>query len=417
MDTFKFGIMNICGKCHSKIAETYFETFHGKAAKLGYAKAAKCHDCHGSHEILPVTDTRSSLSRANIVNTCQKCHSGATRRFAGYLTHATHHDPKKYPWIFFTFWAMTVLLVGTFAVSGIHTLLWLIRSIITKRAHLSKTAHASGKEYVRFPLMYRILHASLIVSFLTLAITGMTLKFSYTPWAATLSRFFGGFEVSGFLHRCAAVLMFGIFFTHLGDLLRRKRTQFGSWKKMLFGPDTLLFTLRDVREIVATFKWYLGKGERPHYGRWTYWEKFDYFAVFWGVTIIGISGLMLWFPQAFTLILPGWVINVATIIHSDEALLAVGFIFTIHFFNTHFRPEKFPMDTVIFTGRMSLEELKQDKPAEYEALMARGDLEKHLADPLPPKTVKVIKFFAWLALLIGMTIVVGIIYAMIFVYK
>ena len=98
-------------------------------------------------------------------------------------------------------------------------------------------------------------------------------------------------------------------------------------------------------------KWFFGHGPRPQYGRWTYWEKFDYFAVFWGVAIIGSTGLLLWFPEFFTRLLPGWFINVATIIHSDEALLAVGFIFTIHFFNTHFRPEKFPMDTVIFTGR------------------------------------------------------------------
>ena len=80
----------------------------------------------------------------------------------------------------------------------------------------------------------------------------------------------------------------------------------------------------------------------PGYGRFTYWEKFDYFAVFWGMIIIGFTGLVLWFPEFFTRILPGWSINVATIIHSDEALLAVGFIFTIHFFNTHFRPDKFP---------------------------------------------------------------------------
>ena len=88
-------------------------------------------------------------------------------------------------------------------------------------------------------------------------------------------------------------------------------------------------------------------------------EKFDYFAVFWGIFVIGSTGLMLWFPEFFTLIFPGWLINVATIIHSDEALLAAGFIFTVHFFNTHLRPEKFPMDIVIFTGRMTLEEFKR----------------------------------------------------------
>lgn len=417
MDSFKFGIMNTCGKCHEDIAKTYFDTFHGKATKLGYAKTAKCQDCHGFHEILPVTDPHSTLSRENIVMTCQKCHPGATRKFAGYLTHATHHDPKKYPWIFWTFWAMTSLLVGTFAMSGLHTLLWLPKSLQMRREHLRQPVDPNKKQYVRFSPLNRYLHGTMIISFLTLATTGMTLKFSYTPWANLISRLLGGFEVSGFIHRCAALLMFGIFTVHLWDLARRKKKECGSWKEMLLGPNTMLFTMRDVREFKATIKWYLGRGERPQYGRWTYWEKFDYFAVFWGITIIGTSGLMLWFPEFFTWFLPGWVINVATIIHSDEALLATGFIFTIHFFNTHFRPEKFPMDTVIFTGRVSVEELKTERPAEYEELAKRGELDKHLADPLPPQSIRTIKIFAWIALTIGITLILCIIYAMIFVYK
>ncbi|MBF0121852.1 MAG: hypothetical protein HQL21_00410 [Candidatus Omnitrophica bacterium] len=416
-DNFKSEIMDVCGKCHLDIAKTYFQTFHGKVVKLGYEKAAKCADCHGSHEIFPVDDTRSTLSHENITQTCQKCHVGATRQFAGYLTHATHHDSKKYPWIFWTFWFMTGLLAGTFTFFTIHTLLWLPKSYEMRRLHPPKPYDLTEKQYVRFPVFYRILHVLMIISFLTLTITGMTLKFSYMKWATVLSSWIGGFEVSGFLHRAAAILLFGIFFAHITDLIRRKSTEFGSWKEIVIGPNTILFTLRDVREFVATIKWYLGKGARPQYGRWTYWEKFDYMAVFWGVTVIGTSGLMLWFPEVFTRFLPGWVINVATIIHSDEALLAAGFIFTIHFFNTHFRPEKFPMDTAIFTGRTSLEELKHERPDEYKALVARNELEKHLADPLPAHTVKILKIFGWCALSIGLILVVCIIYAMLFGYK
>ena len=63
----------------------------------------------------------------------EKCHPGATRRFAGYLTHATHHDPKKYPFLFWAFWCMTALLVGTFIVGGVHTLLWLPRAFQMRR--------------------------------------------------------------------------------------------------------------------------------------------------------------------------------------------------------------------------------------------------------------------------------------------
>ena len=140
MAGFRLEIMSTCGKCHQKIAKTYFDTYHGKVSQLGYAKTAKCYDCHGSHDILKVTDPDSHLSHNNIVKTCRKCHEGATRQFAGYFTHATHHDPEKYPWLFWTFWGMTGLLVGTFVLAGLHTLLWLPRSIQWRKRHKNKTA-------------------------------------------------------------------------------------------------------------------------------------------------------------------------------------------------------------------------------------------------------------------------------------
>ncbi len=132
-DAFKLEIMNKCGRCHETIAKTYFDTYHGKVSRLGYTKTAKCYDCHGAHDILKVADPRSHLSRQNVVATCQKCHAGATRRFAGYLTHATHHDPVKYPILFWAFWGMTTLLVGTFVAGGVHTLLWLPRALQMRR--------------------------------------------------------------------------------------------------------------------------------------------------------------------------------------------------------------------------------------------------------------------------------------------
>jgi hypothetical protein len=133
MDGFKLDIMQKCGRCHDRIASTYFDTYHGKVSQLGYTKTAKCYDCHGAHDIRKVSDPRSHLSRDNVVETCQKCHPGATRRFAGYLSHATHHDPDKYPWLFWTFWGMTGLLAGTFLVGGVHTLLWLPRAFQMRR--------------------------------------------------------------------------------------------------------------------------------------------------------------------------------------------------------------------------------------------------------------------------------------------
>ena len=178
----------------------------------------------------------------------------------------------------------------------------------------------------------------------------------------------------------------------------------------------MMFGRKDLTDLIGSIKWFLGVGKRPHYGRWTYWEKFDYFAVFWGIAVIGSTGLLLWFPAFFAWFLPGWLVNVATIVHSDEALLATGFIFTIHFFNTHLRPEKFPMDLVIFTGRMTVEELKHDKPEEYEELVASGELEKNLVVPYQPIVIRTIRAFAWPALALGTMMVLWIIYAMLFAY-
>jgi cytochrome b subunit of formate dehydrogenase/uncharacterized protein with PIN domain len=414
---FQLEIMNTCGRCHEKISKTYFDTYHGKVTQLGYTKTAKCYDCHGSHDILPIADLRSHLSRQNVVATCQKCHPGATRRFAGYLTHATHHDPDKYPILFWVFYGMTALLVVTFFFSGLHTLLWLPRAWQMRNVNRDDRIDLNQKQFQRFTRLNRILHIVMVVSFITLALTGLTLKFSYTGWAVIVSRFFGGFEVAGYVHRFAAAIMVGVFIAHIIDLFRRKKKEYGSWKAMLTSADTMLPTKRDVKDFIGSMKWFLGKGDRPRYGRWTYWEKFDYFAVFWGIAVIGFTGAMLWFPEFFTQLVPGWFINVATIIHSDEALLATGFIFTVHFFNTHLRPEKFPMDIVVFTGRMPLEELKRDKPAEYEKLVESGELAKYMVEPYPPIVIRTIRVFGWTALTIGFSIVVWILYAMLFAYR
>jgi thiosulfate reductase cytochrome b subunit len=295
--------------------------------------------------------------------------------------------------------------------------MWLPRAVQMRRA-IGRVAAAEGAlEYQRFTRLYRFMHAGMIVSFITLALTGMTLKFSYAKWASTISRVFGGYESAGYVHRVAASLMIGLFIIHVVDLFRRKNRDYGSWRRLLFGSDSMLPNRKDLSDFWGSMKWFLGLGERPRYGRWTYWEKFDYFAVFWGIFVIGSTGLTLWFPNFFTRFVPGWFINVATIIHSDEALLATGFIFTVHFFNTHLRPEKFPMDIVVFTGRMSVEELKHDKPAEYDALVRDGNLDKHLVEPYPAIVIRTIRAFAWTALAIGFAMVVWIVYAMLFAYR
>ena len=199
-----------------------------------------------------------------------------------------------------------------------------------------------------------------------------------------------------------------------------KRRSGKPWSGFLTDRNSMLFNLTDLKQVVQSVRWFFGRGERPHYGRYTYWEKFDYFAVFWGVFIIGSTGLVLWFPELFTRILPGWSVNVATIIHSDEALLAVAFIFTIHFFNTHFRPDKFPMDPVIFTGRVSLDELRHDKPAEYQGFVADRSTEAvvaELVDPYPSQIERFFRGFGFVALGIGLALIFLIVYSMLFGYR
>jgi cytochrome b subunit of formate dehydrogenase len=414
---FRLHIMDQCGRCHKEITARYFDTFHGKVSTLGYLKTAKCYDCHGAHDTLPVADARSHLSRSNIVATCAKCHPGSNRRFAGYLTHATHHDPNRYPFLFYTFWGMTGLLVGTFLISGIHTLMWIPRSLEYRR-QLKAAVQPADQPYVRrFQPFQRNLHLMVIFSFLGLALSGMTLKFSYAGWAKVLARLMGGFEGAGLFHRFCAILTFAYFGLHLWDLARRRTRRGQTWRDLLWGQQSMMFNGRDWRELVGSVKWFLGRGPRPEYGRWTYWEKFDYFAVFWGVAVIGSTGLLLWFPEFFTRLAPGWLINVATTIHSDEALLAVGFIFTVHFFNTHFRPERFPIDTVIFTGGVPLEEFKHDRPREYRELVEKGKLEEHFMPAPVPLAVKLWRRFGFTALGIGLLLVVLIIYAMVFAYQ
>ncbi|MFH1625027.1 MAG: cytochrome c3 family protein [Pseudomonadota bacterium] len=422
LEDFRQGILSQCGKCHLEVAESYFDTFHGKVSKLGSAKTAKCYDCHGAHNILPLSNPDSTLSRKNVVNTCKSCHPNSNRKFVGYLTHATHHDKHKYPFLYYTFWFMTLLLVGTFGFFGIHTLFWLPRALYEKRTknkkYPSNRSH-EGPRYERFDSFSRILHVFVIISCLSLALTGMTIKFSGVGVFQFLSRIMGGWQVTGFIHRAGALFISICFVLHIGYLIHNKRRQKKSLKQMLTGETTLMPRKRDVIEFAQNFKWFLGVGPRPQFGRWTYWEKFDYFAVFWGMPVIGFSGLLLWFPAFFTNILgiPGWLINVATIIHSDEALLAAGFIFTVHFFNTHFRPEKFPVDSVIFTGSVPLEELKEDRPREYSIVIKDRTIRKKMVDPPPLWFERGASIFGLMALGIGIAIIVLIIYSMLFLYR
>jgi len=273
---------------------------------------------------------------------------------------------------------------------------------------MSSVRGAAGRYLVRFDRFDRFLHVLMMVAFLGLAFTGIPLLFAEYPWASRLAHAIGGFRAAAVLHRISAAAMLLCFALHLGRVARRLlRRDWG----VLWGPHSMVPRPKDFFDFFGHVRWFFGRGPRPSFDRFTYWEKFDYWAVFWGMTIIGGSGLVLWFPKLFARVLPGWLFNVALLVHGEEALLAVGFIFTIHFFNSHLRPEKFPMDTVIFTGVLPEEEVRIERPAEYERLVATGQLEPLSA---PPPTLRQRRWsFAvgTIAVLLGLILVGFTIYA------
>jgi cytochrome b subunit of formate dehydrogenase len=268
-------------------------------------------------------------------------------------------------------------------------------------------APLQGKQFQRFTPVWRIAHLSFALSLMVLATTGMPLFYPEVAWAPAIMEFFGGPKVTGLIHRGAAVIFAAIFFWHLFYVVFKLGRQWRTWK--IFGPYSMVPNLKDLQDCIGMFKWFLGKGPKPQFDRWTYWEKFDYWAVFWGMAIIGGSGFMLAFPEATASVLPGWVFNVATIVHGEEAVLAAVFLFTVHFFNNHFRPDKFPLDTVMFTGAVPLEEFKREHALEYRRLAASGELKKYLVEaPSRPMTIGS-KILGFTLITIGLTLLLLVI--------
>jgi cytochrome b subunit of formate dehydrogenase len=309
--------------------------------------------------------------------------------------------------------------------------LWLVRAVWLFLHDSKKFREAKIKTQVddewftRFVPFERFLHFLVVTSFLLLVITGMPLKFYYTSWARAIFAILGGADTARMLHRFGALVTFLYFGLHVSSLIGRAWKGRGNLRnpvdgkfyfkrlwRVLFGPDSMMPTWQDWKDFVAHNKWFFGKGPKPQFDRWTYWEKFDYFAVFWGVAIIGASGLVMWFPEFFTRFLPGWIINVALIVHSDEALLAAGFIFSIHFFNTHFRIEKFPMDTVIFSGRVSRGELIHERKRWYDRMVTEGSLDQHRVRDEWLRWRNIARAFGYFFFGLGVFLLLLIIYAM-----
>ena len=415
-EPFKLAISANCGNCHTEKLASYKDTFHGRISSLGYAYTAKCYDCHGSHQILKVNDPKSKVAPGNRMKTCQSCHNAkkglpeVPAGFATFQPHGNAHDFAKYPQIWIAWQIMVQLLVGTFGFFWLHTALWFYREYKERKAragqpHIkidSVPAHMKGKHIQRFSRTWRIAHLTFALSLMILTLTGMPLFYPEVGWAPTIMKALGGPHSAGVIHRVAAVIFAGVFFWHLIYMvwgIVRNRNTF-----KFFGPNSMIPNLQDGKDMLAMFQWFFGQGPRPKFDRWTYWEKFDYWAPFWGVTIIGVSGLIMWLPGFFGAFLPGWVFNVAAIFHGEEAFLAVVFLFTVHFFNNHFRPDKFPLEVVMFTGTFSLEEFKHDHGVEYQRLLDSGELEKYLVDAPSAGKLRASKILGFTLITFGLTL-------------
>jgi cytochrome b subunit of formate dehydrogenase len=308
---------------------------------------------------------------------------------------------------------LITFLISTFSFFALHSLFWFVRSLIdVMKNGRPKPLVAGAPAYVRFGPRHRVAHTVMVISFLGLALTGLPLKYSQTQWAQTLAYWLGGFESTGVWHRLFGVVNIGLLAGYvcmmLGRLLAGPRNE-TSRIRVIFGPDSPVPNWRDLKDFVGMIRWFFGLGPKPTFERWAYWEKYDFWGASADIVVIGLTGLVLWFPYLFCAFLPGEVLNIAKVIHSTQALLATGFVFAIHFFNTHVRPDKFPMDMSILTGLISEQEAHEERP-EFIARLRRGGRLDELRTSVPEHPrLWTLMLAGALALAIGLGLLVGMV--------
>ncbi|MEJ2155390.1 MAG: cytochrome C [Desulfobacteraceae bacterium] len=262
----------------------------------------------------------------------------------------------------------------------------------------------------RFGVIDRVFHLFLILTFLTQTATGFGRLYYTTAWGKRIGALFGGYESSLLVHKWVGIIMLIGFIVHTVFLLFK--VDWRRPKASLFGPDSLIPTFRDFVHLGQRIRWFFGLGAAPRIGRWSYWEKFDYWAVYWGMPLLAITGLMLMYPIWTSRWAPGWILNVAALLHRAEAILAAAYIFIVHFFIGHLRPTSFPMNEAMFSGSVPLPEAKEEKPGWVEQMQQQGRLELAAANP-PSTMYRVIYFlFGYAALGIGVYLLInGILYS------
>jgi cytochrome b subunit of formate dehydrogenase len=263
----------------------------------------------------------------------------------------------------------------------------------------------NNRKIRRFTVTQRLFHFLLVVSFMIQVASGFARMFIETGWGRGLASIFGGYDRALIVHKVSGTFMVLLFLSHLVYLVAVI-----DWKRFpqsVFGQDTIMPRLSDLRDFIQHIGWFFGVAREPKFGRWGYWEKFGYWAVFWGVVIFGVTGYMLFNPVVTARYIPGWTLNVALYVHREETILAMGYLFIAHFFIAHFRPRRFPMDRAIFDGTLDLEETIEERPDWIGRMKQEGVLERELVVSEPSPVYRVASFaFGYILVGIGLFLLV-----------
>jgi cytochrome b subunit of formate dehydrogenase/nitrate/TMAO reductase-like tetraheme cytochrome c subunit len=349
------------------VAVMFRDSIHGRLVALGSEHAPSCADCHGSHAIAPRNDPASPVAAPSKAKTCGQCHPGASDNFAAVISHRPLHesDSPVPHFVHVMFSWLTTLTLLFFAVHVLIDFVYELRKRLARR-----TEHAPDPEAAvmvqRLDIHQRIQHWLMLTGVILLGLTGWPLRGAGAPEAVETSRkflaLFGGVHGAGLWHRAAAVMIIVSGAYHLFYLT------FLATKKRL--PLSMLPGPKDAIDIRDNLLYMLGlRKEKPRFDRYNYLEKFDYWAVFWGIVMMVGSGFVYWFPVTFAKFLPHWVLASAQIVHGEEATLAILFLFCVHFYNVHLKPSIFPMSWIWLNGQISLEAMRDEHPAEYEQMM------------------------------------------------
>jgi cytochrome b subunit of formate dehydrogenase len=323
---------------------SFVDSYHGLKSKAGDVTVANCASCHGAHMILPSSDPLSSIHPANLRTTCGGCHPGVTEELAATKIHETGVGHKTGWPRFFT----NLYLVAIVAIIG----LMVLYVIVDFRAHFIVVLHLPQVRRMNADALFQ--HGVLTVSFVALVLTGFALVYSEAWIFKRLFGWDGGFRVRGVAHRAAAALFIFGSLWHLGFLGTRNGKRFLA---------DIFPRKKDFAEFVRMLLFNLKKSkERPRFGRFSYVEKAEYWALVWGGAVMIVTGLLLWFDNQAVRFLPKGVLDVMLVIHHYEAWLATLAILVWHSYSTVLSPGVYPGNPSWLTGKMPAEMYLHEHP-------------------------------------------------------